>query len=105
MSKIDCSFWSEGENSSYGICSKKLYGGSPSFGVCLYACEQYDGPERTLELIQLTLSQRSIKQSKGLGDSIEKVTKAIGIKYCDGCKKRQEWLNKHFPYKDKEEGK
>jgi len=50
-------------------------------------------------------------KSKGLGDSIEKFTKATGIyslaqagakflgqKDC-GCKKRKETLNKKFPYK------
>ena len=54
-----------------------------------------------------------MKQSEGLGDSIEKVTmatglkplveiasKAVGAKDC-GCKKRKEWLNKQFPYKNK----
>jgi hypothetical protein len=38
--------------------------------------------------------------SKGVGDTIAKMTKAIGIKPCGGCKKRQEWLNKKFPYKN-----
>ena len=48
-----------------------------------------------------------MKKSKGLGDSIEKITKATGIKKvvekvtgekdC-GCKKRREALNKRFPY-------
>ena len=49
------------------------------------------------------------KESKGLGDSIEKFTEATGIKsFADfvskktgkdcGCKKRKEWLNKKFPY-------
>ena len=49
------------------------------------------------------------KKSKGLGDSIEKITKATGIKKvvdkvakatgkdC-GCKKRQKTLNRLFPY-------
>tara|TARA_R110002020_G_scaffold99400_1_gene235907 strand:+ start:6286 stop:6444 length:159 start_codon:yes stop_codon:yes gene_type:complete len=47
-------------------------------------------------------------KSKGLGDSIEKFTKATGIKRivdkitgkkdC-GCNKRKEALNKKFPYK------
>tara|TARA_R110002072_G_scaffold19596_9_gene72560 strand:- start:505 stop:657 length:153 start_codon:yes stop_codon:yes gene_type:complete len=47
-------------------------------------------------------------KSKGLGDSIEKITKATGIKKvvdkitgkkdC-GCNKRKEKLNKMFPYK------
>ena len=50
-------------------------------------------------------------KSKGLGDSIEKITKATGIKslfelggrYTSkkdcGCNKRKEKLNKMFPYK------
>ena len=51
------------------------------------------------------------KKSKGLGDSIEKFTKATGIhslaqagakivgkKDC-GCAKRKDTLNKRFPYK------
>ena len=50
-------------------------------------------------------------KSKGLGDSIEKITKATGIKQvvdavnkitgkkdC-GCKKRKKTLNERFPYK------
>ena len=53
------------------------------------------------------------KKSKGLGDSIEKITKATGIhnlaqrgaramgkKDC-GCNKRRDKLNKAFPYKNK----
>ena len=50
-------------------------------------------------------------KSKGLGDIIEKITKATGIKAVTevvskvtkkpcGCKKRKEALNKKFPYKD-----
>lgn len=39
--------------------------------------------------------------SQGLGDTIAKATKAIGIKPCGGCKKRQQKLNKAFPYKNK----
>ena len=49
-------------------------------------------------------------KSKGLGDTIEKITKATGIKKivegaarvvnkdC-GCNKRKDTLNKMFPYK------
>lgn len=36
---------------------------------------------------------------EGLGDVVAKVTKAVGIKPCGGCKKRQEWLNKKVPFK------
>jgi len=48
-----------------------------------------------------------MKKSKGLGDTIEKITTATGIKSlfdkhmgdC-GCNKRKEILNKNFPYKN-----
>tara|TARA_R100000781_G_scaffold105365_1_gene69192 strand:- start:281 stop:466 length:186 start_codon:yes stop_codon:yes gene_type:complete len=56
----------------------------------------------------LKLNNMESKESKGLGDSIEKFTEATGIKKvvekvtgkkdC-GCKKRKEALNKAFPYK------
>ena len=39
-------------------------------------------------------------KSKGLGDTVAKITKAVGIKPCGACKKRQEKLNRLFPYKD-----
>ena len=55
--------------------------------------------------------RKEIGRSKGLGDSIEKFTKATGIhslaqagsrlvgkKDC-GCGKRKDALNKRFPYK------
>jgi hypothetical protein len=41
-------------------------------------------------------------ESQGLGDTIAKMTKAIGIKPCGGCTKRHEYLNKKIPYKTKE---
>jgi hypothetical protein len=37
--------------------------------------------------------------SRGLGDSIAKITSSVGIKPCDGCKGRQTILNRLFPYK------
>ena len=48
-------------------------------------------------------------KSEGLGDSIEKFTKATGIKKAVeiilgedcGCDKRKEILNKKFPYSNK----
>jgi hypothetical protein len=36
---------------------------------------------------------------QGLGDAIKKVTDALGIEQCDGCKKRQSKYNKLFPFK------
>ena len=50
--------------------------------------------------------KKSKKKSKGLGDTIEKITEATGIKAvveavvgddC-GCSERKAWLNKRFPY-------
>jgi hypothetical protein len=53
-----------------------------------------------------------IQKSKGFGDTVERITKATGIKKvvdavanitgkdC-GCKQRKEALNKKFPYQDK----
>ena len=51
-------------------------------------------------------------KSRGLGDSIEKITKKTGLKSlmdfatnatgkkdC-GCNKRKQWLNEKFPYKN-----
>lgn len=38
--------------------------------------------------------------SRGLGDTIAKVTSAVGIKPCGTCKKRQAKLNKLAPYKE-----
>ncbi len=40
------------------------------------------------------------KPSTGFGDTIKKVTDKLGIKQCGGCKRRQEKLNRLFPYKE-----
>ena len=50
-----------------------------------------------------TFSPEALKEaeSKGLGDTVKKITNKMGIKQCGGCKKRQATLNKLFPYKDK----
>ena len=57
------------------------------------------------------------EQSKGLGDTIAKITHATGLdvvaekvakvmgKEDCGCKRRQEKLNEMFPYKTEEEKK
>lgn len=43
------------------------------------------------------------QSSRGLGDTIAKAAKAIGIKKTEscGCDKRQELLNRLVPYKQK----
>ena len=50
-------------------------------------------------------SDKSKDKSKGIGDTIEKITKKTGIHWfvkrfvgdC-GCDDRRDWLNKRFPY-------
>jgi hypothetical protein len=40
------------------------------------------------------------RKSRGLGDTIAKITKALGVKKpCGGCKKRRRLANKVLPYK------
>ena len=38
-------------------------------------------------------------RSRGLGDTVAKLTSKMGIKPCGGCKKRQGKMNKLVPYK------
>jgi hypothetical protein len=49
--------------------------------------------------------KNNIMKSRGLGDTIEKFTKATGIKKVAdlipggcGCDDRKQWFNKNFPY-------
>ena len=62
------------------------------------------------QLMEIILKNSDNNPSKGLGDTIEKITTATGVKQlvklasekigkpC-GCNKRKEMLNKAFPYK------
>lgn len=38
------------------------------------------------------------KKIKGAGDLIKVVTDAVGVEQCNGCKKRQDWLNVNFAF-------
>lgn len=49
------------------------------------------------EWLRLDITKKN--KSKGLGDTVAKITRAVGIKPCGGCKKRQAKLNKLIPYK------
>lgn len=44
---------------------------------------------------------RASAPSRGLGDTVAKLTAAVGLKPCGGCKKRQDMLNRLVPYKRK----
>jgi hypothetical protein len=53
----------------------------------------------------MTEDQKPKEPSKGLGDSIKKVTDALKIPQCGACKRRQEKLNRLFPYKNNPKNK
>ena len=40
-----------------------------------------------------------MEESRGLGDTIKKVTEAIGLRPCGGCQARAQILNRLFPYR------
>lgn len=68
----------------------EFQGKSISEGVCLNLCPKYDGPRDD--------SAQVAVKSQGLGDTLTKITTAVGIRPCGGCKRRADWLNKAFPY-------
>ncbi len=43
---------------------------------------------------------RGCCKSRGLGDTVAKLTTALGVKPCGRCKQRQDKLNKLLPYKE-----
>lgn len=47
----------------------------------------------------ITREQRAARtQMRGAGDVVAAITRAVGIKPCGGCKRRQEKLNQLFPF-------
>lgn len=54
-------------------------------------------PVEEREGIEMTW-KRILKEDKGVGDTISRVTKSLGIKECGGCTKRKEELNRRFKY-------
>ena len=51
-----------------------------------------------LKLKNIVLPVRHSCRSRGLGDTVAKVTSSLGIKPCGRCKERQKRLNKLVPY-------
>jgi hypothetical protein len=45
-----------------------------------------------------TIPNAKIERSRGLGDTIHRVTSALGIPHCGGCEQRREFLNELIPY-------
>jgi len=78
-------------------------GSSNGGGVCLMDCqlEQRDDGRWECKVCGWTYRKqiRHTCKSRGLGDTVAKITSAVGIRPCGGCKKRQKKLNELFPYK------
>ena len=66
----------------YTACSLGLFKGKPTRKDCAN-CSKYEGV------------------SRGLGDTVAKITKKVGIKPCGPCMKRRQKLNKAFSYAKK----
>ena len=63
--------------------------------------EILEGGTMVGNMFRHALGMKEIKlKSRGLGDTVAKVTKAVGIKQCGGCGGRQEILNRLVPYKN-----
>jgi len=60
-------------------------------------------PEQVLETEDITKYVRICKERRdvGLGDTLARFFRKIGIFSCRGCRRRQSFLNKIFPYKRK----
>jgi len=61
----------------------------------------YDRGPASIVTVSSRPAAKKAKPSRGFGDTIAKMTTALGIKPCGGCKKRQEKLNRAFPYRGK----
>lgn len=66
-------------------------------GECVVECRRKCRPPRVVEDCDRP-RKRDCLASKGLGDTIAKITDSLGIRKCGGCKKRQAKLNKLVPY-------
>lgn len=58
-----------------------------------------DWRERVVGVREFDCPHGVTAKSRGLGDTVAKITSAVGIKPCGGCKKRQAALNRLVPYR------
>jgi hypothetical protein len=84
----DCEHRNGDECSCYRISTRwcELCVSKPKYQLLW---EQGRGPGQTWD---------TSKPSRGLGDTIAKLTRKIGIKPCGGCTQRQTVLNRAVPY-------
>ena len=70
-----------------------------------------DGIERMCDIDtfddRVEVGRIQLIKPQGLGDTVKRVIDKVtrgNVKPCGGCKKRQDKLNKLFPYKDTDNG-
>ena len=100
---INCPHWSKGS------CLRGYYGGRPSAGTCQLACPEYrihnaSEAEPIVAAVPPKVRQyRWCPNHRGVGDTVKWAIKVVSFglikqkKDC-GCKNRQNWLNRKFPY-------
>ena len=59
----------------------------------------------TIEKYFMYLKAIWAQESKGLGDTIAKITKSFGIKPCSGCERRRKKFNEAIEYRKKMKNK
>lgn len=58
-------------------------------------------PEKVKELAKRRAAFNGKAEQAGLGDTIKRITEALGLKPCEGCERRRKRLNELFPYRRK----
>lgn len=99
--RIPCSNWSDCGVPRGGCCAAGVRE-KPSHEFCAVTCDRYDGPDRAVlrKMVAATLQPvwTPDQPSRGLGDTLAKLTHAVGISPCGGCLERQAAVNKLLPY-------
>jgi hypothetical protein len=77
------------------VCMKCEQHSKPIKGKCACRANGKDISDNARNGCPLDLFPTPVR---GLGDVVAKVTKAVGIKPCGGCKERQKKLNELVPF-------
>ena len=80
--KSTCTHWKDIDHPKGGFCNHDIHKATVSFGTC-EACPHNDAGDKWL----------AFRRKHRVGDKVANVTKAVGIKPCQKCKKRQPYLN------------
>jgi hypothetical protein len=95
LAVVDCLHWSPSGGNPECLAGHDL----SQCGSCSFRKER---PQvRSQNLVPHTRDQQR-NRIRGLGDLIAAGTRAVGIRPCGGCKKRQEALNRMVPFGKKD---